>query len=211
MKIDQTDAISKLFDTTGINKNQKTPKSGAESFGNLIDGDSYEQPSIDASAIYKNPKLALDSATVQQFLDQNEEIHESVTQIVTDMFHRQGITDEQIKEGEIKNFTVDEMARAEAEKLIGPGGDLSPEKVSDRIVDFSIAAFGGNKEKYDIIKTAIDRGFAEAKHMLGGELPEISNKTYDLIQDKLQQWLDGDSKETGENTVQATDENQTDE
>lgn len=65
---------------------------------------------------------------------------------------------------------------------------MSPEKVSDRIVEFAKAISGGDKSKIDTLRDAIEKGFAEAARVLGGELPEVSQKTYDLVMQKLDTW-----------------------
>ena len=63
--------------------------------------------------------------------------------------------------------------------------DYSPEKVSQRIVDMALAFSGDDLDKLEEMKEAIDKGFEAAEGILG-ELPEVSKKTYDLIQQKLQ-------------------------
>lgn len=73
--------------------------------------------------------------------------------------------------------------------MIGEGGALSPEKVSNRIVDFTKAISGGDKEKHETLKAAIKEGFEQVEKALGQELPEISSKTYDLVMQKLDEWV----------------------
>ncbi|MGE5342434.1 MAG: DUF5610 domain-containing protein [Candidatus Omnitrophota bacterium] len=148
------------------------------------------------AASYANPKLSMDGAAIERLMKETDAVGHSVKSLVTDLLDRQGVTLDQLMSGKVKDIKVDETARAEAEKMIGPGGELSPEKVSDRIVDFAKAISGGDKSKIDVIRKAIDQGFAEARHMLGGELPDISNKTYDLIQDKLNKWVNEDESQT---------------
>jgi hypothetical protein len=136
----------------------------------------------------ENPLHNLNKMSVEKLLAEHKQIAKKVTDIVSDLLNRQGITLEQIKSGNIDKIEIDEIARTEAQKLIGPGGDLSPEKVSDRIVEFAIAAFGSDKNKIDQIKNAIDLGFKEAEKAWGEKLPDITKETYQQIQDKLQAW-----------------------
>jgi len=75
-----------------------------------------------------------------------------------------------------------------AKKEIQEGGRFSPENLSDNIVDFAKNISGGNKSKFKELKNAIIKGFKEAEKILGGELPEISNKTYDLVMEKMEDW-----------------------
>lgn len=88
------------------------------------------------------------------------------------------------------NFTVDEAARAEAQKSLEDGGYWSVEKTSDRIVEFAKALTGGDPSKVEDMRKAIDDGFKEATKAWGKELPEITNKTYDAIQEKLNKWAE---------------------
>lgn len=86
------------------------------------------------------------------------------------------------------DIEVDEQAVVEANELISDGGEFSPETVSDRIVNFAKTISGGDTEKYGLLKDAIEKGFNEAREILGGSLPEISEKTYGLVMEKLDTW-----------------------
>lgn len=72
--------------------------------------------------------------------------------------------------------------------MIAEDGPLGVETTSGKIVDFAKALSGGDKGKLEELKGAIEKGFNEAKRILGGTLPEISQKTYDSIMDKLSAW-----------------------
>lgn len=62
------------------------------------------------------------------------------------------------------------------------------EAVSDRIVDFAKSISGGDPGKLEILREAIDKGFACAKNLLGGKLPSVSMDTYDAVMQKLDDW-----------------------
>lgn len=138
----------------------------------------------DKKVTYDKPKV--DQATIQKLFEESDKAYNQLKQIVAQMLERQGMT--------FRDWTkveVDETARLEAGKLIGEGGDLSPEKVSDRIVEFAKAISGGDLGKLDELKAAIEKGFSEAARILGGELPDVSKKTYDLVMEKLDAWAKG--------------------
>lgn len=139
---------------------------------------------------YDKPKV--DQATIQKLYEESDKAYSQLKQIVAQMLERQGMTFRDWAKVE-----VDETARLEASKLIGEGGELSPEKVSDRIVEFAKALSGGDTGKLDELKKAIDKGFSEAARILGGELPDVSQKTYDLVMEKLDSWAKG-AKEAAE-------------
>ncbi len=89
------------------------------------------------------------------------------------------------------------------------GMDFSPEASAERIVTFSTQFFDAYKEDYpemdeeqalttsvDIISGGIEQGFAEAKDILeglkvlDGEIATNIEKTYDLVRDGLQAFVD---------------------
>lgn len=73
----------------------------------------------------------------------------------------------------------------EAQALVADDGYFGVEQTSDRIVDFAINAFGSDPAKLQQMKDAINKGFKEAQQAFGGALPEISQKTYETIMEKL--------------------------
>ncbi len=198
MKINQVSAANQLSNLERLqSQNNKPQKGGTKSTDNM---DSFQKHLAEASAdtSFSYSGLAVNnvnSMAVQSLMGEHDDIQGAFNQLITDLLKRQGYTEEQIQSGEFKDLDVDEIAQAEAQKMIGPGGDLSPEKVSDRIVNFAIAVTGNDKEKIDLIRSSIDRGFAEAEQMIG-QLPEISKETYELIQEKLDKWLESDTEKT---------------
>ncbi|MCP4148014.1 MAG: hypothetical protein GY757_09725 [bacterium] len=188
MKVGQADMLNKLYQITGKNnKVNDTGKKDETGFQDILDLQSSE-----SKVTYSNINMSMNSMAVNSLMNGGDDVQGTVNRLISDLLKRQGYSAEQIQNGEIGDFDIDETSQAEAKKLIGPGGDLSPEKVSSRIVDFSIAAFGGDKSKIDVIRDAIDKGFAEAKKMLGGEISEVSKETYELIQEKLDKWIESD-------------------
>ena len=135
----------------------------------------------------KNIKVT-DKVDISILKEEAEKVYAHLKQIVSDLLERQGYSIEQLGELKAEDIKVDQKARDEAAQMIEEGGPLSPENVSNRILDFAKSISGGDKSKFELIKGAIKEGFEQAKKALGGELPEISQKTYDLIQKKLEDW-----------------------
>jgi len=77
------------------------------------------------------------------------------------------------------------LSPAEAQALIADDGYFGVEQTSDRIVDFAISAFGNDPGKLEQMRDAIDKGFKGAQQAFGGALPDISQKTYAAIMEKL--------------------------
>ena len=143
------------------------------------------------AAVYEKSEPAktnpvYDKNTVLKLKQDSEKAHAQLIRIVQDMLNRQGKSLDLLDPNKL--IEVDETARLEAEKLIGPDGALGVEAVSQRLVDFAIAISGGDKSKADTLRAAIDKGFKEAEKILG-ELPEISRETYKLTMEKFDAWV----------------------
>ena len=92
------------------------------------------------------------------------------------------------------NFTVDAATKAQAQADIAEDGYWGVEQTSDRIVDFAKALTGGDPDKIEEMKEAFKKGFKQAEETWGGELPEISKKTYDAVLEKFDTWATESSK-----------------
>lgn len=142
------------------------------------------KPKTDEVLTYTRSKT--DADTIAKLRVESERAYGSLRQLVEQMLKRQGMTFQGITTD--TTIEVDETARLEAQALIAEGGELSAEKVSDRIVEFAKSVSGGDKSKLASLKGAITEGFEAAAAVLGGELPEVSQRTYDLIMEKLDAW-----------------------
>ena len=87
-----------------------------------------------------------------------------------------------LREGD---FTVDPETKAQAEADIAEDGYWGVEATSDRIIDFAVALTGGDTSKLGDMLEAFKKGYAQAEETWGGELPEISQKTYDAVISKF--------------------------
>lgn len=91
------------------------------------------------------------------------------------------------------DFEVDEETKAQAQADIAEDGYWGVEQTSDRILDFAKALSGNDPEKADLLLDAFKKGFEEATKTWGDELPEISQRTYDAVIEKFEQWKNGDA------------------
>ena len=89
------------------------------------------------------------------------------------------------------DFEVDEATKAQAKEDISDDGYWGVEQTSDRIVDFAIALSGGDVDKADELLEAFKEGYKQAEKTWGKELPEISKKTYEAVENKFAQWKEG--------------------
>lgn len=82
-------------------------------------------------------------------------------------------------------FTVDEATKLQAQKDIAEDGYWGVNQTSDRIIDFATALTGGDPDKIEEMREAFKKGYEQAQETWGGELPEISKKTYDAVMEKF--------------------------
>ncbi len=79
------------------------------------------------------------------------------------------------------DFTVDPATKAQAQADIAEDGYWGVEQTSQRILDFATALTGGDPDKIEEMRDAFAKGYKQAEETWGGELPEISKKTYDAV------------------------------
>ena len=97
------------------------------------------------------------------------------------------------------DYEVDPVTKAQAQADVAEDGYWGVEKTSDRIIDFATALTGGDPSKIEDMRAAFKKGYEQAEKAWGGELPEISQKTYDAVMQKF----DKLAEEAGLNTTTA--------
>lgn len=183
MKIDSASS-NNVSSFKSTNKSAQSPKQKGET--TIIDSkdELILSPKKEKKATYDKPNV--DTNTIKKLQQESKQAYNQLREIVKKLLQRQGLTFKDVFDG--AEVSVDDTARLEAADLIAEGGPLSPEAVSDRIVEFAKAISGGDKEKLGLLRSAIEKGFQEAKTILGGSLPEISAQTYKLVMEKLDAW-----------------------
>ena len=86
------------------------------------------------------------------------------------------------------NFTVDAATKAQAQADIAEDGYWGVNQTSDRIIDFAKALCGGDPDKIKEMRAAFEKGFKQAGKTWGGELPDISKRTYEAVMEKFDAW-----------------------
>ena len=85
------------------------------------------------------------------------------------------------------NYTVDPATKAQAQADIAEDGYWGVNQTSDRIIDFAKALTGGDPDKIEDMRAAFEKGFKKAGKTWGGDLPDISQRTYDAVMEKFDQ------------------------
>ncbi len=107
------------------------------------------------------------------------------------------------------NFTVDPATKLQAQQDIAEDGYWGVAQTSDRIIDFATALTGGDPDKIEEMREAFKKGYEQAQETWGGELPEISQKTYDAVMEKFDK-LAAEANGTAEAEETAADADITD-
>lgn len=133
-----------------------------------------------------------DAATINRLKEHANQSLNQLRETVRALVERQGLTFEDvlsaIDQGKEVSIEIDEATRANAQAAIADDGEWGVQKTSERIIDFAKAISGNDKGKYDQLLASIKEGFEAAKEAFGGELPDISQKTYDAVLSGLETW-----------------------
>lgn len=150
------------------------------------DGKVTEKPDVDRSAIIKQMQDDM-SAQKQQLLDI---VRKSLGQQASTFALANEDEDALWSQFANGNVTVSDAAKAKAQEDISEDGYWGVEKTSDRIVEFAKTLAGNDPSKASELLDAFKKGYEQATKAWGKELPDISSKTYDAVNDKFQKWMD---------------------
>ena len=133
------------------------------------------------------------AALVKQLNADMEARTNQLTQLVHDMISKQGNAYGQANDIwkflASGDFTVDAQTKAQAQADIAEDGYWGVNQTSSRIFDFAMALAGDDEEKMQEMKEAFEKGFKMAEKKWGGELPEISQQTFDAVQQKFDDYF----------------------
>lgn len=116
----------------------------------------------------------------------------SFREMVKSMIEKQGLNYNDVlkalKNGEEPVITIDAETKAKATEAISENGYWGVNKTSERMLEFAKTLSGGDPSKIETLREAFKQGFEKAKEAFGGELPEISQKTYDKVMEGFDAW-----------------------
>ncbi|NLY46868.1 MAG: hypothetical protein GX053_12910 [Tissierella sp.] len=125
-----------------------------------------------------------DAATIDRLKLEADRQTQQLRDIVEKLILEQG--DKFRESGMIE---VDKETRLKAQEAISEDGYWGVKQTSQRLFDFAIGLTGGDPAKAQSMKDAFIKGFKKAKEAWGGQLPEISNQTYDATIKMFDQWI----------------------
>ncbi len=143
---------------------------------NKVDADTIAKLKADADARFSQLK-----GIVEQLIMKQGKASETVS--IWEQF-KNGVLDGSIE--------VDPATAKQAQEDISEDGYWGVKQTSERILDFAKAISGGDPDKAEEMREAIKKGYESAADLWGGELPEISQKTYDAVMKGIDEWKEQD-------------------
>lgn len=175
----KTNEVEKTTSTTDTVKNET--------------GVVYEKSDTTNDTVTKKTDYAMIEKLKADAEARTAQLRSLVEKMITKQGQTIGTADDMWKFLAKGDFTVDAATKAQAQADIAEDGYWGVEQTSDRILDFAKALSGNDPEKADLLLDAFKKGFEEATKTWGGELPEISQRTYDAVLEKFEAWKNGDS------------------
>ena len=178
---------NKVNTTTEYDNASKATEASASSKSNSFS---------EKAAVYESSSKTDRSAIIAKMKQDSEARVSQLKSLVEQMFRKQGQVfndaDSMWKALANGELEVDEETAAKAKEEISEDGYWGVKQTSERIFDFAMALSGGDKNTMEEMRAAFEKGFKEATGSWGKELPEISQKTYDAVQDKFDNYLKGE-------------------
>lgn len=149
-----------------------------------------------SAAVYDKRTLSEDDrkAIVSQLKADQEKRQSQLTDLVHNMLNTQTNTFGQanniwqfLAKGE---YTVDAETQKKAQEAISEDGYWGVKQTSDRIVSFATALAGNDSKQLEKMRDAFLKGYKQAEKTWGGKLPDISQKTYDAVLEKLDKLME---------------------
>ena len=147
-----------------------------------------QQP--DEAVTYTGPRKA--AGTQQQpdvasLLAESDRKAQEMIDLLQGLIQKQGLTWSKVVSGE-QRLSADAESIDAARQAISEDGEFGVKKTAERILSFARLGIGDDPAKIATMREAVEKGFNEAKEMLGGNLPEISQKTHDAIMAEFDRW-----------------------
>lgn len=140
-------------------------------------------------ATYADPrsKASMTANDLSAMLDDSNRKAQEVIDLILPLVQQQGLNLAKVVSGEQK-LSADPATIAKAKAAIADDGEFGVEQVANRILDFAKAAIGDDPAKLDAVRAAVQDGFDQAAKIMGGALPDISEKTYEAIMASFDRW-----------------------
>ncbi|MCL2169124.1 MAG: hypothetical protein FWB74_03765 [Defluviitaleaceae bacterium] len=166
------------------NQNQPVaavPTAAQQQGGGLIGNVTVPQDILDLSG--SRPRSEVNMNDINTILAQHNERVESFRVMIQSLLNRQAHTATMGTWNGTATMMIeiDEETRAQAERDIAEDGYFGVAQTSERILSFARAFAGDDEGRINIMRDAFLAGFRAAEQAWGGNLPEISQQTFDAV------------------------------
>lgn len=171
-----------------------TPRETTQASGDKPDGaTATDKVTLGAQATdtstYTDPRnnVAQTRPDVATMLEESNRKVQEIINLILPLMRQQGLEIGKVVSGE-QQLTTDAATIEKAKAAIAEDGEFGVRQVAERILNFAKSAIGDDPSKLAAIRAGVEKGFKEATDMLGGTLPEISQKTYSAIMGEFDLW-----------------------
>ncbi|MEO8839909.1 MAG: DUF5610 domain-containing protein, partial [Herbaspirillum sp.] len=146
--------------------------------------------------LYANPRTASMGASastpmtgveLSTMLEESNRKANEIIDLLMGLLGQQGLNIAKVASGE-QSLQADPATITKAQAAIAEDGEFGVKQVSERILSFAQGAIAGDPSKLASIRAGVEKGFSQARDILGGTLPAISQRTYDTIMASFDRW-----------------------
>lgn len=185
--VNSTTAYTSTYQTTYNNNTTKAAEEKKNESGVV-----YEKGNSSTKGIYAKEDVV--ARLKKDAEDRTSQLRSLVQQMMGNQGNRIGQADDMWRFLAKGDFTVTPDVKAQAQKDIADDGYWGVNQTSDRIIEFAKALVGDDPEKAEQMRAAFEKGFKAATKSWGKELPDISQRTYDAVMSKFDDWAGVESK-----------------
>lgn len=145
------------------------------------------QPASDVT--YADPRAGNVKAQpdLQSLLEESNRKAQQIIDLIIPLVKQQGLNLAKVVSGE-QRLNVDAATIEKAKAAIAEDGEFGIKQVAERILSFARAVIGNDPSKLEAVRAAVEKGFKQASDILGGTLPDISQKTHSVIMAEFDRW-----------------------
>ncbi len=184
--VTSTQAAYTSYETTATQQQTVAENTSAQTKDTTVESGVIYEPSTETKA---TKKYTPDANLIQKLKADAEQRTAQFRAMIEQMMSKQtnafGQANDIWKFLASGKFEVDPATKAQAQADIAEDGYWGVKQTSDRIIDFATALTGGDPDKIEEMREAFKKGYKQAEETWGGELPEISQKTYDAVMKKF--------------------------
>jgi hypothetical protein len=198
-------AAKKTADTVKANETTETKKEQAvaeEATKNQSVLDTLKTTGKESVSKTKSKMTTEQRAQVQKALDDASNQTARFEKFVSASLGMQGKVfknafNDAANKGELKhlfqNVNVTAEERVKAQEMVSEDGFYGAKQTSERLLSFAKAYAGNDLDKIEEMRSAFEKGYGQAEKAWGDELPQVSQDTYDLVQEGFDKMVSGAS------------------